>query len=254
MDRAPGDGPDGAQHLHLLVAQCVGFQGRRRLHGHQGHELHQVVLQHVAHGTGPVVIIGAAADAHLLGHGDLHVVDEVAVPQVLDEGVGEAEHQQVLHRLLAHVVVDAEDLLLLEVAVQELVQHPGRLDVGAEGLFHHDAVQTPGLVEAAGVQVLDHRAEIAGLDGQVEDHVGAHAHLGLGQGFLEAGVGVGLVQLAAQVVEAGQETGQHLGIRLELLFQEFHHVGAPARLVEGLAALGDEAQALGQAARLLQPV
>jgi hypothetical protein len=42
------------------------------------------------------------------------VVDVVAVPERLEDGVGEAEDQQVLHRLLAQVVVDAVDLLLVE--------------------------------------------------------------------------------------------------------------------------------------------
>ena len=82
-------------------------------------QLHQVVLQHVAQRAGIVVVVGAVLDADRLGHGDLHVVDEVAVPQRLDQGVGEAEHQQVLHRLLAEVVIDAVDLLLVEMLVQQ---------------------------------------------------------------------------------------------------------------------------------------
>ncbi len=62
----------------------------------------------------PVVVAGAAADADVLGHGDLHMVDEIAVPQRFDQRVGEAEHQQVLDGFLAQIVIDAEDLLFVE--------------------------------------------------------------------------------------------------------------------------------------------
>ena len=53
-----------------------------------------------------------------LGHVDLHVIDEVAIPDRLEQAVGEAERQDVLRRLLAEEVIDAEDLLLGEHLVQ----------------------------------------------------------------------------------------------------------------------------------------
>jgi len=39
------------------------------------------------------------------------VIDEVAVPDRLEEPVGEAEGEDILGRLLAEEMVDAEDLL-----------------------------------------------------------------------------------------------------------------------------------------------
>ena len=59
-----------------------------------------------------VVVAGAVSDAHVLRHGDLHMVDVVAVPERLEDRVGEARHQDVLHGLLAEVVIDAVDLAL----------------------------------------------------------------------------------------------------------------------------------------------
>jgi hypothetical protein len=50
------------------------------------------------------------------------VVDEVAVPDRLEQAVGEAEGQDVERRLLAEEVVDAEDLLLVEDLVDLGVQ------------------------------------------------------------------------------------------------------------------------------------
>ena len=71
-----------------------------------------MVLDHVAQHAGLVVVAAALADVDFLGHGDLHVVDVVAVPHRLENRVGEPQHEQVLHRLFAEIVVDAVDLLL----------------------------------------------------------------------------------------------------------------------------------------------
>jgi hypothetical protein len=46
------------------------------------------------------------------------VVDELAVPDRLEDPVREAERKHVLDRLLAEVVVDPEDLVLDEVIEQ----------------------------------------------------------------------------------------------------------------------------------------
>ena len=64
---------------------------------------------------GVLVVAGAGLDPDRLGHRDLDVVDELAVPDRLEDPVREAEREHVLDRLLAEVVVDPEDLVLLEV-------------------------------------------------------------------------------------------------------------------------------------------
>ena len=84
----------------------------RRLHRRQREELEHVVLDHVAQRAGLLVVAAAPLDAERLGDGDLHVVDVAAVPERLEDAVGEAEDQDVLDRLLAEVVVDAVDLRL----------------------------------------------------------------------------------------------------------------------------------------------
>jgi hypothetical protein len=43
--------------------------------------------------------------AHFLGHGDLHVIDVVAVPDRLKDGVGKTREQDVLNRLLPQVMI-----------------------------------------------------------------------------------------------------------------------------------------------------
>ena len=78
-------------------------------------------------------------DAERFGDGDLHVVDVLVVPDRLEDRVGEPQRQQVLHRLLAQVVVDAEDLVLGEVLVKPLVQLLRGGEVVAERLLDHEA-------------------------------------------------------------------------------------------------------------------
>src|SRR6185312_4987177 len=96
------------EHFGLLDPKILGIEGDRFLHGGQRQQLQQVVLDDVAGGADPVVVAGPAADTDVLGHGDLHVVDVVAVPDRVVQLVGESQGQQVLHGLLAQVVVDAE--------------------------------------------------------------------------------------------------------------------------------------------------
>ena len=98
-----------------------------------------MILEHVAEHAGGVVIAAAAAHLYLLGHGDLHVVDVAAVPDRFEDRVGEPEREDVLHRLLAEVVIDAKHLTFVEYAVQMFVEGPGRGEVGAERLLHDDA-------------------------------------------------------------------------------------------------------------------
>src|ERR1043166_2943779 len=103
---ARGNRADGVQDLDLLVPHGVGLEGGGRLHGGEGEEREEVVLEHVAHHARLLVVTRAMLDAQGLRRGDLHVVDVVPVPHRLEDRVGEAEDQEVLDRLLPQVVID----------------------------------------------------------------------------------------------------------------------------------------------------
>ena len=133
------DRQHAAEDLVLLFADRRRLERGRRLHRHEGEDLEQVRHHHVAIGAGRLVEAGALAEPQRLGHVDLHVVDEVAVPDRLEQAVGEAERQDVLRRFLAEEMVDAEDLLLGEDLMQLGVQRHRAGQIGAEGLFHDDA-------------------------------------------------------------------------------------------------------------------
>ena len=135
--------------------------------------------------SAPDSVVVAAAGAHpeVLGHGDLHVVDVAPVPDRLEDGVAEPQHQQVLDRLLPQVVVDAVDLPLAEDEVQARVQLLGRGQVLAERLLHDQAREALGVVglvgQAGAAQVLGDDREELGGGREVEEPVAARAELGV---------------------------------------------------------------------------
>ena len=195
------EGPDLAVHLDLLVAQGIGCRRRRRLHGQEGDDLEQVVLHDVAERAGGVEVLGPAGSAELLGHGDLDVGDEVAVPDRLEQGVGEPEHQDVLDPVLAEEVVDAEHRGLGEVPVEHLVELERGAAITPEGLLDHHL--GAGVEPHAG-EPLDDLLEQDRRDGQVEE------------GVLDAGQQVGdgaerplVAVVAADVAEARCEAVPH---------------------------------------------
>ena len=93
---------------------------------------------HVAIGAGLLVEGDAVADVERLRHVDLHMIDEIAVPDRLEQAIAETEGEDVLRRLLAEEMVDAEDLVFGEHLVQRVVERDRALEIGAERLFHDD--------------------------------------------------------------------------------------------------------------------
>jgi hypothetical protein len=100
-----------------------------------------VVLHDVARDARLLVELAAPLDADLLGHGDLDVAHVLPRPERLEDGVAEAEDQQVLDGLFSEVVIDAVDLALVEVGEQLAVQRARALEVCPEGLLDHDALK-----------------------------------------------------------------------------------------------------------------
>ena len=130
----------------------------------------------------PVVVAAAAAEADVLGHRDLDVVDVVGVPDRLVQLVGEAQRQDVLHRLLAEVVVDAEHRLLGEDAVDHVVELLCAVQVVAERLLDDHAappVACCGPGQPGLRQLLAHRRERLRRNRQVEGVIAAGAALGV---------------------------------------------------------------------------
>ncbi len=97
-----------------------------------------MVLHDVAQRAVVIVIGPAPARANGLGDGDLDMLDGILVPQRLEQCVSEAQREQVLHRLLAEIVVDAEDAVFGEGGFQRLLDLQARGKVVAERLLDRD--------------------------------------------------------------------------------------------------------------------
>ena len=143
-------GLDRLQQPHLLVADVCAVERKRLLHRQQRHHLEQVVLHDVANDAVVVEVATATVHAQGLLEDDLHVVDVLATPESVDDHVGEARHQQVLHHLLAEVVVDTlgvrtrggfyVDVFFGEELLDVCVEFAARVVVATEGLLHNEAV------------------------------------------------------------------------------------------------------------------
>ena len=117
-----------------------------------------MVRHHVAQRAGGIVEAAAVADAELLVDGDLDMVDMVAIPDRLEHAVGKSQHQDVLHRLLAEIMIDPVDLVLVH-QLQELgVEVLGRFEVGAERLFDHQPTPRAVFLQHAGAAELHSRS------------------------------------------------------------------------------------------------
>mmetsp|Transcript_30693 Transcript_30693/g.71722 ORF Transcript_30693/g.71722 Transcript_30693/m.71722 type:complete len:465 (-) Transcript_30693:211-1605(-) len=135
---AGGEGLDAPEELDLLVPHVVGVHAGGCLHREEGEHLHQVVLHDVPHDSRVVKVAGAALDPKGLLEVNLHRVNVPRVPEGLKDKVAEAHCHNVLHELLAEVVVDAVDLLLRQLLGQVDRQLLVARRVPPEGLLDDD--------------------------------------------------------------------------------------------------------------------
>ena len=191
---------DRPQHLDFLVADSVRRIAAGRLHRQHGDDLEHVVLDHVADRAGFFVEAAATLHAERFGHRDLHALDAIAVPDRLEELVGEPERKDIENGFLAQIVVDPKDPRFLKGLEEYAIQLAGRLFVVTERLLDHD----PRVVGAAGLgQVFHDDAEQARRDRQVVQGA-RRAFEGLPQLF----EGRQIVVIAVDVPEQFDELGE----------------------------------------------
>ena len=98
-----------------------------------------------------------------------------AVPDRLEDRVGEPGVHDVLHRFLAQIVVDPIDPILGEVPVKHCIKPGCRGGIATEGLLHHDPRP---LGAARGRQALSDHLEERRRDRQVIDRSLSRTKLG----------------------------------------------------------------------------
>ena len=111
-----------------------------------------MVWHHVAQRAGRLVELATLLDADRLCCRDLHVIDAIAIPDRLEQPIGEAERHDALDRVFAQKVVDAEDLILVQRTQDRGIQFARRSQAVTKWLLDHHAA--PELTLAVLVLVL----------------------------------------------------------------------------------------------------
>ena len=131
-----------------------------------------------------LVIAGAAFQPDGLADRDLDVGDALRVPYRLEQRVAEAQRQDVLHRLLAEIMVDAERALLREDRGDRVVDL-ARLEARSWPSGFSSPIRTLSPASPAACRPCDRRLEqcdgavdrkIASPPARVTDLVGQQAH------------------------------------------------------------------------------
>ena len=216
-NRAGGNGlefgrGDGAKNFYFFIVNRLRGEVGGRFHGGDREKLHHMVLHHVPHRADFVIESAPRSDPFLLGHGDLHVVDQVAVPDGFPDGVGEAEIEKILDGFFAEVVIDAEEVGLVQAGLQIANKFLGGSEVVPERFFDDDAGGEAGTNEAGLGELLDDGGKVVGSGRQIKDVLGEATVFGqFIQGFFQFEVGFGVVEIPSMVGEFGGEVFPLLG-------------------------------------------
>src|SRR6478672_628950 len=130
--------PNSLQNLNFFVAYRFTIGSDRWFHRQVRQDLEQVVLNHVANRAGLVVECPPALNSEVFGHGYLHALDLIAVPERLQNCILEPQKNHVTHRSFPQVMIDAKDVLLVESTEQNPIELLRRDEVVTEGLFNDD--------------------------------------------------------------------------------------------------------------------
>src|ERR1700685_1158063 len=95
-----------------------------------------MVLHHVANRAYLLVESAASLHTEVLGHRDLDVLNVFAIPDRLEKRVGKTEVQNVLHGLLAQIVIDAKNRGFIEYRVQGAIERLSAVQIPAKRLLH----------------------------------------------------------------------------------------------------------------------
>jgi len=121
------------------------------------------VLHHVTDDAKFVKVSTSALGTEWLLECDLNVVDVVAVPGRAEELVAESQYENVLDHLLAQVVINTEDLLLLPVRTKGALKLSRTSKVFSERLLNLQSDQQSRSGNAIGETYDDARNTILGV-------------------------------------------------------------------------------------------
>ena len=164
-----------------------------------------MILYHVAHYAGFVVVAAAVFNGYRLGDGNPHIVDVVAIPDRLKYGIRKPKDQQVLNHMLSKVVVNAKHLSLIKEVSNETVKFNSRLEIVAKWLFDDHSAPTRSFIgKTVCRHIAQRRLEQPRSDGQVKEPVCGNISSAVQfmKSFLQDSQALRLAQIAAYVMNA----------------------------------------------------
>ena len=204
VQRTQRDNP--AQHLGLFVAYGIGGKGVGRFHRQKAKQLQQVIRHHIPQRAGLFIIAAPMLHPETLRHGDLHMVDVLAIPDRLEDPVGKPEDQNILHRLFPEIVIDPVDLPFLQDPLELVVQRPRRFQVMSERFFDDDATPCALTFDRQTIlsQMRHDLSEQTGDGGHVKNIValGTRGRIDLLQQLVQPSIGGALLEIPGQVMHA----------------------------------------------------
>ena len=221
---------DRFQYLHLLIAHRLAVDARWWLHHESREHLKHMVLDHVADCAGLVIECAAILHTERLGHGHLDAVNVLPVPERFVHWVADAKEQQVVHRSLAEVVIDAKNSRLIEGPEQNTIEVARALNVATKGFLDDD----PGAKSSAAAagELLDDFAEKQRRNGEIE-----RGTLRRSKGLLESLKGGSVRVVTVDVAQQLAELRGRCRIEAAVLFEALAH--ARLQLLASPTALGD---------------
>ena len=135
------------------------------------------------------------------------MIDPIAIPNRLEQPIGEPERHDVLNGVLAQKVIYPKYLVLMQRATNHGVQRARGIKAVAKWLLDHDATPKPASIVAAGALVGElrftqsrhHVAEKAIGDSQIENRIGRRAVADLVERAAKLLVKLGVGEVAADV-------------------------------------------------------
>ena len=88
-----------------------------------------MILNHVTQTSALFVVASTRAHPDFFGHGDLHTIDEVSIPQWFENRIRESLHQQILHGLFTEIMIDPIHLMLLKHRADRSVEIASRFKI-----------------------------------------------------------------------------------------------------------------------------
>src|SRR6266478_4183193 len=131
--------PNGSKYLYLLFTHRIRVKRYRRLHRSQRQQLKQMVRHHIAQSARLFVERRAVLDSHRFSRSDLYIVDVVPVPHRFEQRVAEAKDEDVLHCLLAKIVVNPVYRFLVENTAHNVIHPTRRFQVATERPFQNNS-------------------------------------------------------------------------------------------------------------------